>query len=87
MELRLPRSSDYGIYDVALDGKPELKGVDLYNPIVRPNSVRIGARRLEAGRHTITLKNVGANPASKIDRSNQPGYCIGLDALLLSEMK
>jgi D-arabinan exo alpha-(1,3)/(1,5)-arabinofuranosidase (non-reducing end) len=71
-------SWDYGTFQFELDGQALGKPLDLLNSSVIVREHTFPKRPLEAGRHVLTIKNVGKSVESK-------GYFFGLDALLLSE--
>jgi hypothetical protein len=61
----LTRGPDYGVVDVAIDGRPVASGFDGYAPApARADPLDLGRIELAQGRHTITLTAVGRNPAS-----------------------
>ncbi|MBV9468703.1 MAG: DUF2961 domain-containing protein [Abitibacteriaceae bacterium] len=76
--LILTHSWDYGIYQLELDGKPLSGPIDFYGPTVTDQDYTYPARNLEAGRHTLTIHNVGKNTQSK-------GYLFGLLGVLLQK--
>jgi putative heme-binding domain-containing protein len=79
----LTRARDYGIAQLALDGR-ELGGpIDLYN---RPDVITTGlltfpAGELASGEHKLSITIVGANPQA------DKGYMVGLDYVRLVEKK
>ena len=75
--LLLTQSWDYGIYQPLIDGKPVGRTFDGYSPQIVSAERALGIVELSAGRHTLTMRAVGKNPAST-------GYFAGLDALVLS---
>lgn len=71
----LTRAPDYGIYQLAVDGREVGAPFDAYNPTAeRVGPVGFGAVRLRKGTHTLTLTVVGKNPAAT-------NYHAGLDVL------
>ncbi|MCX6909919.1 MAG: hypothetical protein NTY01_18010, partial [Verrucomicrobia bacterium] len=77
--LLLTHASDYGSYQVLLDGKPiGSKPQDLYNAGITVQEHVFSPQKLDAGKHTLTFKGRGKNGASK-------GYYFGFDGLLLSK--
>ncbi|HEY3282714.1 MAG TPA: glycoside hydrolase family 172 protein [Armatimonadota bacterium] len=73
--VNLTKSSDYGIYQVLLDGL-ELRRVDLYSPSLATTLARSEFGHLAAGRHTLTFRCEGKNPASA-------SYFLGVDNIEL----
>ncbi|MCS7224826.1 MAG: DUF2961 domain-containing protein [Armatimonadetes bacterium] len=72
----LTHSWDYGIYQIELDGVALSRPLDLYHPTVEPREYFFLGRELEAGKHQLTFRNKGRNPASK-------GFFFGMDGFLL----
>jgi hypothetical protein len=61
----LTRGPDYGIVDIAIDGRPLARGFDGYAAApARAEPLDLGRIELAQGRHTITLTAVGRNAAS-----------------------
>ncbi|MEQ8787279.1 MAG: c-type cytochrome [Pirellulaceae bacterium] len=83
LEIVLTKARDYGVVQLALDGR-ELGGpIDLYN---RPDVITTGvltfsAGKLAAGDHKLSITIAGAH--SQADK----GYMVGLDYLRLTEEK
>jgi hypothetical protein len=93
LSTELAQASDYGIYNVLLDGKPAAAPVLEHEPgaDVRPQTrfdgyametyvgmdYQIGWPRLSRGRHTLTFVCLGKNAASS-------GYNLGVDNLILA---
>ena len=87
--------SDYGIYNVLLDGKPPVAPVLEHEPgaDVRPElsfdgyayetyvgrDYQVGWPRLTKGRHTLTYVCLGKNAAST-------GYVLGVDNIVLAQV-
>ncbi len=69
-------SHDYGIFQYELDGAPLGTPIDQYHPTVVTRERQMPPRKLGAGTHTLTVRNVGKNVDSA-------GYYFGLDGLLL----
>ena len=68
---------DFGVVQVAVDGRPLGQPIDLYAPalqLARP--VTLGALALSEGKHTFTLTVTGKNDASS-------NYRAGIDLLIL----
>ncbi|MCU0960567.1 MAG: DUF2961 domain-containing protein [Pirellulaceae bacterium] len=79
---RLTKARDYGIVQLALDGQPAGEPLDLYHPAPMPTGeVELDARALEAGRHELTVKIVGANELA------EKAYMFGIDYLRLERAK
>ena len=76
----LTHSYDYGIFEFSLDGQPLGRAMDLYNGAVAVNEHYMGTRELDAGTHTLTVKNAGKAAESK-------GYYVGFDGMILSRKK
>lgn len=73
-------SHDYGIFQYELDGAPLGEPIDHYSASVANRERQMPPRKLEAGDHTLTVKNVGKN-------GNSTGYYYGLDGFLLQRAK
>ncbi|MCC6487844.1 MAG: DUF2961 domain-containing protein, partial [Candidatus Hydrogenedentes bacterium] len=73
-------SFDYGIFQYELDGAPLGEPIDHYFASVANRERQMPPRKLEAGSHTLTVKNVGKN-------GNSTGYYYGLDGFLLQRAK
>ena len=83
--LVLTKSWDYGQFDVVIGAQeqPEkmvAQGLDQFNATVVTEEQWFGPVELEAGPHTLIVRNVGKNPESK-------GYYLGLDAVMLERAK
>ncbi len=76
--LALTYSWDYGIFQIELDGKPLGNPVDFYSAAIVTQDKSFGPVELQAGSHSLTLRNVGKNAESK-------GYFFGLDGILLGK--
>ncbi len=84
--IQLTQASDYGVFDVLLDGKTLSRGVDCYAPVVRlAPMLDLGQVSLNPGRHTITFKLVWANPAAQKALGTQ--YLLGFNFLKLATQK
>jgi hypothetical protein len=75
--LVLTHSYDYGIFEWALDGQPLGKPLDLYNASIAIKEHYMDTRELDAGKHTISVNNMGKSPESD-------GYYFGFDGMILS---
>jgi hypothetical protein len=75
-------SYDYGTWDVELDGEAVAPTVDLHTQSTGSTEVKLGARELTAGVHTLTFRCKGANPAGRADASGPLCY-LGVEALRL----
>nr|CAA9288718.1 FIG01075363: hypothetical protein [uncultured Armatimonadetes bacterium] len=73
----LPRSWDYGTYQVELDGRAVGGPQDLYAAVLTPREVFVPGQRLAAGRHLLRFVNKGRNEKS-------PGHYFGLDGVVLT---
>jgi hypothetical protein len=92
---QIAMGSDYGIYNVLLDGKPPVAPVLEHEPgaDVRPElsfdgyayetyvgrDYQVGWPRLTKGRHTLTYVCLGKNAAST-------GYALGVDNIVLAQV-
>jgi hypothetical protein len=75
---RFLRARDYGIHQLAVNGKRAGVPMDFYTPDVSPSEeISLGVFDLEAGNNELTVTVVGAN-ANAIR-----AYMFGLDYLLL----
>jgi hypothetical protein len=75
----LTKARDYGICDIALDGKPALTDFDGYNfpNVVLTDELDLGTHDLSAGEHKLTFTIKGTNPQAV------PNYMVGLDYVKL----
>jgi len=75
----LTKARDYGICDIALDGKPVLTDFDGYNfpNVVLTDELDLGTHDLSAGEHKLTFTIKGTNPQAV------PNYMVGLDYVKL----
>ncbi len=81
VKMQLTKARDYGIVQLFLDGEKLGLPIDLFNNGVVPTGVLdMGAHKLDAGRHTLSIQIVGAN--EKAVKS----YMFGLDYLKLEEV-
>ncbi len=71
------KSWDYAIIQAFLDGAPLGSEVDTFAPTVVPgDSITLGKRELDAGRHVLRFQALGHNPESK-------GYLMGIDHVIV----
>jgi len=78
--LRVPATAapNFGIVQVALDGKPVGLDFDLYSGRVCPSgALELGTQALTAGQHRLRFTVVGKSPVSA-------GHSFGLDAVELA---
>jgi putative heme-binding domain-containing protein len=83
LEIVLTKARDYGIVQLALDGR-ELGGpIDLYNnpDVITTGVLTFSAGKLSAGAHKLSATIVGANPKAA------PGFMVGIDYVRLVEEK
>lgn len=85
-ELALVRSWDYGTYRISLDGVVLAPSVNLFAPTVQHKSHRFGSRQLSAGPHLLRFECVSADSRSQILGAASPGYYLGFDAIVLTEL-
>jgi D-arabinan exo alpha-(1,3)/(1,5)-arabinofuranosidase (non-reducing end) len=79
---QLTKARDYGVVQLALDGKMLGGSLDLYNPSVIPSGqLDLGTYDLSAGKHTLTVKIIGAN------ENAVKSYMFGLDYVRLIPVK
>jgi len=78
----LTKARDYGIVEVALDGKPLRNGsLDLFNfpEVITSGELDWGSHELSAGEHKLTVKVTGSNPKAV------PRRMFGLDYVKLEK--
>ncbi|HEC03348.1 MAG TPA: DUF2961 domain-containing protein, partial [Phycisphaerales bacterium] len=81
LKVQLTKARDYGIVQLYLDGEKLGQPIDLFNNGVVPTGVLdMGVHELDAGRHTLRIRIVGANEKAV------KGYMFGLDYLKLEEV-
>ena len=72
------KAKDYGIHQLAINGKPAGEPIDFYNPEVQATQeLLIGEYELKAGANEFSVTIVGANEKAV------KTYMFGLDYLLL----
>ncbi|WP_165249453.1 glycoside hydrolase family 172 protein [Paludisphaera soli] len=72
------KAADYGVVQLALDGAPLGKPIDLYAPnVVHSGEVPLGVVDLDAGPHVLSLTTAGRNAESV-------SYLVGVDWLKLA---
>jgi hypothetical protein len=86
VKIELARASDYGMYEISLDGEKIGPARNLYNPILTVRAERLGVRELKKGRHVLRFTAVGSDPQSKLAADGGPGYFFGLDAIQLRKI-
>ncbi len=82
----LTRAKDYGIYEIQLDGKKIGEPVNLYNAEVVVKQEKLGIHPLNKGAHRLRFVCVGADPKSKIDKTDQSGYRLGIDTISIRKL-
>lgn len=77
----LTQARDYGVIDVALDGKPVTKAWDGYNfpAAIVTDELDWGTHEITAGEHQLTLTITGANPQAV------KSYMVGVDYVRLEK--
>jgi putative membrane-bound dehydrogenase-like protein len=77
----LTLARDYGIIDVALDGKPVATAWDGYNgpKVIHSDELDWGTHELSAGEHQLTITITGKHADAA------PGFMVGLDYLKLEK--
>ncbi len=79
---RFLKARDYGIHQLAINGKKTGKPIDFYNPTVVPTKeVDLGVWDLRKGNNYLTVTVVGANPKAV------KAYMFGLDYIRLVPVK
>lgn len=76
--LMLTKSWDYGIFQFELDGKPLGAPVDLFSASIVGKDQSYAPITIQAGKHLLTIKNMGKNETSK-------GYFLGIDGILIGK--
>ncbi|MFQ5733487.1 MAG: c-type cytochrome, partial [Planctomycetaceae bacterium] len=83
LEIVLTKARDYGIVQLSLDGKSLGGPIDLYNPrtVITTGVLTFAPQQLKAGRHTLSLRILGANPKAI------KAYMVGLDYVRLQRIR
>ncbi|MDX1928218.1 MAG: family 16 glycoside hydrolase [Pirellulaceae bacterium] len=76
-ELALTCARDYGVVEIAIDGKPLSEPIDLYEPEVVTTGLLSFKTALPAGKHTLSIEVVGANTKAA------KAYMVGVDFIRL----
>lgn len=74
------KAGDYGIVQLAVDGKPLGKAIDLYEPapaVIHTGDVPLGTATLDAGPHSLSVVLTGKNARST-------NYLVGMDWIKLT---
>lgn len=76
-------AKDYAIVQLAMDGKPLGKSLDLYNApdVVTSGVLKLDTVTLKEGSHRLSIQITGANPAAV------QAFMVGLDYILLKPTK
>ncbi len=78
IELALTCAKDYAVAEIALDGKPLSEPIDLYEEtVVTTGLLSFKAVDVAAGKHTLSIEIVGANPKAA------KAYMVGVDYVRL----
>ncbi len=81
LKMQLTKAVDYGIVQLALDGKKLGQPIDLYNNgVVATGVLDMGTHELSKGQHVLRVEIVGANEKAV------KGYMLGLDYIKLEEV-
>ncbi len=75
IEIAMTCARDYGVVELAIDGKPLSEPIDLYEPEVVTTGLLSFKTALPAGKHTLSIEIVGANPKAA------KAYMVGIDCL------
>ena len=70
------KARDYGVVRIAVNGETKIDSLDFYNPSVVAVDVKLPACRLIAGKNTLEVTILGANPAAV------KSHMFGLDYIL-----
>jgi hypothetical protein len=77
--LLLTSSWDYGTFEFLIDGKPcPNRRVDAFSKSIVTKEYTLDTRDFEAGRHEVTIRNVGKAADSK-------GYFVGVDGIIVGK--
>jgi hypothetical protein len=78
------KAGDYGIFEIAVDGKPLGKPIDLYDPkVTTTGEISLGIVPLEKGPHVWKATAIGHNEKSRDTHAGN--HIFGLDYLRLAE--
>jgi hypothetical protein len=78
----LTKCSDYGIFQLSVDGKKTGDPVDLFDRKIQPTKpIPLGTYTLSAGEHTLGVEVVGTNSDAK------PNYIFGVDRILVEPVR
>ncbi len=78
----LTKCSDYGIFQLSIDGKKAGAPIDLYDPKIQAtDAILLGTYALSGGEHTLGVEIVGTNPAAKAN------YIFGLDQIIVEPVR
>jgi len=76
------KAGDYGIFEIAVDGKTVGKPIDLYDPkVTTTGEISLGTVQLDRGSHVLKATAIGHNEKSKDIHSGN--HIFGLDYLRL----
>lgn len=76
-EIALTCARDYGVVEIAIDGKPLSEPIDLYEPEVVTTGLLSFDTSVPAGKHTLSIEIVGANAKAA------KAYMVGIDYIRL----
>ena len=77
---QLTKARDYGVVQLSVDGKMVVERLDLYHADPIPSGeIDLGQHALEAGKHTLEVKIVGANQLA------EKAYMFGIDYIRLEK--
>ncbi len=78
------KAGDYGIFEIAVDGKIIGKPIDLYDPkVTTTGEVSLGTVQLEKGTHVLKATAISHNEKSKDTHAGK--HIFGLDYLRLNK--
>jgi len=76
------KAGDYGIFEIAVDGKTTGKPIDLYDPkVTTTGEISLGTVHLDKGTHVLKATAVGHNEKSRDTHAGN--HIFGLDYLRL----
>ena len=79
------KAGDYGIFEMAVDGKTIGKPIDLYDPkVTTTGEISLGTVQLDQGRHVLQATAVGRNNKST-NAVGAGSHIFGLDYLRLKK--